>query len=194
MAKRFAYLPYLCFGEACLSIFCQCVSIVLMAHLLVCSWRRTFGPFTLKYQLSRSLLVYLYAHVLCSCAAMGYHVYLVAAWSPTQANAYRPKWLFWSGLWALNYVAIAPFTVTLLTLDRCLMLTLPLHYTRRRQMGVAGAGGVLIALLYAGSTLVFLLELPLDEQRSGFKVFENELDNNLFPKNRECNLFIKNDI
>lgn len=173
MSSKRPYLTYLCFVEVWIAVICQAVSIVLMAHLIYCAYSKSWF-FVLRSELSKSLLVYLYTHVIFSSAGIGYHIYLVVRWHAPGAGVephYDPTWLYWTGLWSLNYMTIAPSAVLLLTLDRCLTLSLPFYYTRAVQDRVIGVGICVIAMCYSASTCAFLMELPLQEKQSKFQSF-----------------------
>ncbi|KAI1712790.1 hypothetical protein DdX_09417 [Ditylenchus destructor] len=125
------------------------------------------SPFVLRGGLSKSLLIYMYHQLFYSTASAPYHVYQIWRWRATHSEPlYDARFLYWSGIWGMNYMWITPLAVLLLTVDRCLMLSLPLRYSRRVQSRVIWMGLGLVLLGTAANTWLLMLELPLDLEKT----------------------------
>ncbi|KAI1722521.1 hypothetical protein Ddc_06680 [Ditylenchus destructor] len=162
------YLTYLNYGETWISVIAHAITITLMAHLIFCChFPGRISPFILRGGLSKSLLIYMYHQLFYSTASAPYHIYQVWRWRATHSEPlYDPRFLYWSGIWGMNYMWITPLVVLLLTVDRCLLLSLPLRYSRTVQSRVVWMGFGLVLLGTAVSTWLLLLELPLDVEKS----------------------------
>ncbi|KAI1705939.1 hypothetical protein Ddc_15544 [Ditylenchus destructor] len=157
-----SYLTYLNFYETLFTVIFQLIGIALIAHLLLCSKFKNFGPFVLKGQLSISLHVYLWFHLIMLIISLPYHTYFLLEWYPINPTIQNPYLAYVLGIWPNNYMCLTAVAVLLLALDRYLTLRLSIHYSKAVQRAVIGTGVAVIAIIFVGSTIVFLLEFPLD--------------------------------
>ncbi|KAI1731260.1 hypothetical protein Ddc_00064 [Ditylenchus destructor] len=163
-----AYITYVNFSEAIVTIFCQLVTITLMANLISCS--QFSSPFFIIKSggLSKSMLVYLYTHLILTTLSIFYHLYLVVKWHPPNPELppmYDPQILFWLGMWPSNYLAVAPLVVLLLAVDRILSLKCHARYTKFAQTLFISTGVILIISVTCASVGSYLLELPLETEK-----------------------------
>ncbi|KAI1718293.1 hypothetical protein DdX_06714 [Ditylenchus destructor] len=163
-----SYITYVNFSEAIVTIFCQLVTITLMANLISCS--QFSSPFFIIKSggLSKSMLVYLYTHLILTSLSIFYHIYLVVKWhapDPELPPMYDPQILFWLGMWPSNYLAVAPLVVLLLAVDRILSLKCHARYTKFAQNLFISTGVILIISATCASVCSYLLELPLETEK-----------------------------
>ncbi|KAI1731259.1 hypothetical protein Ddc_00063 [Ditylenchus destructor] len=165
------YVTYVNFVEACLAIVFQCTAIFLMSHLVYCSRFRS-PLFELRAELSTSLKIYLCMHIILSTLSLPYHIYLAVYWrtpwhvTNTGNAIFNPEMLYWLGIWSASYMAVAPAALFGLAIDRCLVLYLSIRYSRAIKRIVISLGVLLIVVVYGFSYYVYLLELPLSQEKS----------------------------
>ncbi|KAI1715333.1 hypothetical protein Ddc_10989 [Ditylenchus destructor] len=174
MAIKFAYLTYLNYAESWIAVIAHFTATISISHFLFCvHFSKKFSkyPFILKDHPSKPMISYMYIHAIMSTVCTPYKVYIVYKWqplAPTSTTAlYDPFWLFWTGLWTVDYMTMAPLCVLMLTVDRCLRLGWPLWYGRWQiQNFVVWTGMSAILVTFLGSTWMFLQELPLDLKKT----------------------------
>ncbi|KAI1709806.1 hypothetical protein DdX_11202 [Ditylenchus destructor] len=109
-------------------------------------------------------------HFILSTLSLTRKFYAIFLWRPPNPNypvgIYDPELLFWLGIPENAYLAVAPFGVLLLTVDRILTLGMPLFYTKAVQKVVILLGICGIVLGCSAVILELLMELPLDLQKS----------------------------
>nr|CAD2191142.1 unnamed protein product [Meloidogyne enterolobii] len=155
------YITYLNFAEHIVGLLCQVITIVLITILLLIY---NFNVDLLKVKtFSRSMIFYLCVHLFCAILGIPHLIYKVFWWRPLENeatnSAYDPYLLFWTGLPELSYMALAPFCVLYLIIDRCLALRLINNQTHKLLFYMA----VLIAcLIYSSSLGIYIAELPLN--------------------------------
>ena len=162
------YITYVNFSETIIAIICQLVTIILVANLIFCS--HFSSPFFIIKSggLSKSMLVYLYTHLILTTLSIFYHFYLVVKWHPPNPDLppmYDPQILFWLGMWPSNYLAVAPMVVLLLAIDRILSLKCHVMYNKFAQNLFISTGVILIISATCASVYSYLLELPLETEK-----------------------------
>ncbi|KAI1732430.1 hypothetical protein Ddc_01294 [Ditylenchus destructor] len=158
-----SYLPYLSFVEYVIALISQIVAITLLSYLALCFLfnRKRMTVDTL----SKSMLVYLFYHIIFSPFGILYHGYMVIKWRP-EFNNYDTNVVFWLGIFGVNYYAISPIPVLFLTLDRCLVLSrISACYNENIRKTLFLTSILVIVFCFVGSTVIFLLELPLDQDK-----------------------------
>ncbi|KAI1701202.1 hypothetical protein DdX_16232 [Ditylenchus destructor] len=107
--------------------------------------------------------VYMMTHICGSTLACGYQVYMLIFWRPPSMAQnqplYNPYIVFWLSIWQIGYFAITSIPVLFLSLDRCLALKNVAMGKRNRFLLLCA---FLIILLFSGSTVILLMEQPLD--------------------------------
>lgn len=100
-----SYLPYLSFVEYVIALISQIVAITLLSYLALCFLfnRKRMTVDTL----SKSMLVYLFYHIIFSPFGILYHGYMVIKWRP-EFNNYDTNVVFWLGIFGVSYYAISP--------------------------------------------------------------------------------------
>ncbi|KAL7074778.1 hypothetical protein ACQ4LE_006167 [Meloidogyne hapla] len=162
------YVTYLNFGEHIVGLISQLTAIVIITILLLIY---NFNVDLLKVKtFSRSMIFYLCVHLFCAIFGIPHLIYKVFWWKPLEAgatnSAYDPYFLFWTGLPELSYMALAPFCVLYLIIDRCLALRLLTDKTNKLLSYLATIFGFLI---YCSSLGIYIAELPLDLNKGPFE-------------------------
>lgn len=177
------YLTYLNYVEAWITLGLEVSQLIVWCYLLYCA---RFRPRLMIYYgnpngsgLSASMILFICTHLLNCLMSIPYHCYVVAYWHPPPdppmvvlgnggGGGVEPMFnidvLFWLGLWTQNYMATIPLAVLILTADRFLihLLHAPFGDQHRWQKVFIACGAVSLVMLYAGSTLVDVFELPLN--------------------------------
>ena len=178
------HLTYVNFGVAVTTLALELGQVFLWLRFLYCTRYRpqrlvTFADANLSGGgglISSSLLLFVCTHVVNCLASMPYHCYVVFGWHPPDpdtpllANGAHPTVfsvdiMFWLGLWTQNYMATLPFAVFILTADRFL-IHLHLKYrpsgSKTSQAKFITCATAALVGIYCGSTMVNLMELPLN--------------------------------
>jgi hypothetical protein len=97
---------------------------------------------------------------------MVYHIYLIVLWSDKpKRGQYNPNVLLWTGLWQLNFSITTTMAVFWLTMDRCLVLMLPITMHSRRMKKIFFAISILsIVGAHLYNSFTYFLELPFSPE------------------------------
>ncbi|KAI1706694.1 hypothetical protein DdX_12904 [Ditylenchus destructor] len=151
-----SYLPYLALVENIIAISSQFIAIGLWIEILhanfVCRQR-------LRCEIADSMLLFLVCHTLFSISDLPYRIYAIVQW---QKLTEHPYLAFWVNILDGNYFATAPCFLLFLTIDRLLVLKLSYAASQTARKILLYSTVALVIFLVAGSTVIFLVELPLD--------------------------------
>uniref|UniRef100_A0A915DUN2 Uncharacterized protein n=1 Tax=Ditylenchus dipsaci TaxID=166011 RepID=A0A915DUN2_9BILA len=118
---QLAYLPYLSLVQHFINLVCQLITAVLFSHLI---YSVKFKSKNLRIkELSFSMQIYLYTHIVGSLLSCGYQTYMIAAWRVPSSDldaVYNPYAIYWLGIWQVNYLAVSSVPVVFLSVDRIL--------------------------------------------------------------------------
>ncbi|KAL3068188.1 hypothetical protein niasHS_016434 [Heterodera schachtii] len=159
-------LDFVLLFEHILSLCAKFGSVSLMSALLYIAHFRK-GKLRVD-SLSPCMQLYLVAQTLCSAMGIPYVFYMLFwalphIWSGQHDNPYySPYVLFWTGIIEISYITAAPCLVTLLALERCLILksgaNLNVSWLKHLLFGV---GTLTFIGLWASTFILYLRELPL---------------------------------
>uniref|UniRef100_A0A183C7R8 Col_cuticle_N domain-containing protein n=1 Tax=Globodera pallida TaxID=36090 RepID=A0A183C7R8_GLOPA len=158
-------LDFILLFEHILSLCCKFGSIFLMSFLLYIAH---FRKSKLRVNsLSPCMQLYLVAQSVCSALGLPYVFYMLFWALPHILSGqhdnpyYSPYFLFWTGIFEISYITAAPFLVTLLALERCIILKgTNLNVLWPRKV-LFGAGLFIFVTLWASTLFIYLGELPL---------------------------------
>ncbi|KAI1703974.1 hypothetical protein DdX_14593 [Ditylenchus destructor] len=136
-------------------------------HVIYCS---KFGNKSTKLdRISNSFFIFLACRGIGAVLAIPYHVYLTVNWSPEAGQNYEPYALLWLGVGMLVHGCMSTLSALVLTLDRCLALTFPMHYNSRIAKWFPWftvACFILSSIFFAFNILI---EIPLDVEKGHMK-------------------------
>ncbi|KAI1709023.1 hypothetical protein Ddc_14040 [Ditylenchus destructor] len=156
------YVTYINFGEGIITVIAQSICISSMGHLLYCA---AFGKNRANIpKLSSSIIVFLATQTILHASCLPYHIYMMIFWGGS-VNNYDTYSLFWLGISTMMLITVQPVPVFFLTLDRCLVLKMPLRYTGVYQRWIVVASIVTIVSVLIVSLICTLVELPLPVEK-----------------------------
>ncbi|KAI1709764.1 hypothetical protein DdX_11157 [Ditylenchus destructor] len=148
------FVLYLTLVENIIAILCQFIAIILWLNILHANF---FRKNRLRCKIANSMLLFLVCHTLFSISDLPYRIYTIVQWQDVTAYPYLAYWVM---IPDGNYFAIAPCFLLFLTIDRLLVLKLTYTLTVRKIFFYATI--FFIISLVTASTIIFILELPLD--------------------------------
>uniref|UniRef100_A0A915DBJ8 G-protein coupled receptors family 1 profile domain-containing protein n=1 Tax=Ditylenchus dipsaci TaxID=166011 RepID=A0A915DBJ8_9BILA len=164
------YLSYLYLFQGASIIVFGFIGLVTMTRIVFCNF---FRPGTLAIKsLSATMLIYMITHIVNLSLSFTYHFYMVFWWRPDK-NIYKSYFIFWFGIWTLNYLVCGPIVIFFLTLDRCLVLKMAFRYNDRIKAWLVRTILLALFIAYLSSTFIYLMELPLDLKKGECLIFCN---------------------
>ena len=157
--ERPPYVTYLDFCEDVIMVICLFITIYTMTKLVYYNLFKRYS--LMNCHLSPTMLIYLMTHIFCASTSMFFHFYMIVYWRQN-TTIYKPEMIYWLGLFASNYMVVAPSALFFLMFERCLAFKLGYSYTKSIKRDVIALNVVAILLTYSVSTMYYLLELPLN--------------------------------
>ncbi|KAI1694794.1 hypothetical protein DdX_19936 [Ditylenchus destructor] len=114
------HLTYFTFADNAVILCFHTVAISFYTRILYCYY---FKRNKLKTSsMAKSLLIFLWTHLICAISDVPYHTYVVVKWNPANQENYDPYVLYWTGISVSIYYNLTSLSVLLLSLDRLLTL------------------------------------------------------------------------
>ncbi|KAI1700076.1 hypothetical protein DdX_16943 [Ditylenchus destructor] len=154
------YMTWLNLGCNIGIVLCHAIVIAFTSYLMYCS---IFDRKSLRCkQLSWSLRTFLTTHIVGSLIAIPYQVYLTAKWSKDATDTYDPYTLLLLGIGFLVDIQLVSVSAFWLTIERCLVLTLPLSFRLHIEKWIQLMTVSCLSIWTAITAAFVLIEIPLN--------------------------------
>ncbi|KAI1700593.1 hypothetical protein DdX_16623 [Ditylenchus destructor] len=163
ISSEIEYARYLNLGYDIATAVFHVTTIFCTFHIVYCS---KFGNKSTKLdRISNSFFIFLVSRGLGAVLATPYYVYLTVDWSAEAGKNYEPYALLWLGVGMVVHGCLPILSALLLTLERCLALTFPMHYKPRIEKWFPWF--TLTCFIFWSIFLAFnvLREIPLDVEK-----------------------------
>ncbi|KAI1695002.1 hypothetical protein DdX_19809 [Ditylenchus destructor] len=159
--QEFSFSAYVHLTLHILTVLTHAISAILMLRVVY------YSIFKRKYMEVKSLSICLWAflilHISFVPMIVSFDIYLIYEWTPNDIEVdYDPHILLLLGMWPALYYMFSSLSALCLTIERCLVLQLPVSYktvTNRLLYPFEFLFFIIASILYIGRNL---LELPLD--------------------------------